>query len=174
MKMWEAGMQASSIVWLGFALGAGVVSAQAQALGTSSGLGTSSSGGSGIQSSITGSSAPGGSWPPSPWPPSLGNATNVVGSERGSTQQRATEGSSSVSSANADAVARSGNFGAATTIGGRTASSSGRAGSTFQSIAGTGPESLYNIPSPIVSVDLDGIRKAVKLGPNATPDSRGN
>jgi len=151
--------------------------ADAQTIGNSSGIGSSAAGGSGIGSSIGNASTQTqtANWPPANWPPTLGAAGNQVpaagGSSATATQQRAAEGSTSIGSVNADAVARTGNVGAATTIGGR---DSGTVDGRIRSISGTGPESLYRIPRARVNVDLSAIRRAVALGPNATPDGAGN
>ncbi|WP_182086887.1 hypothetical protein [Aureimonas sp. ME7] len=162
--------RATSLV-LGLAL-SGLVAALpagAQSLGgASNSVGSSGSGGSGIGGGGGGSSTP-----------SLGGASNSVGSSGGvgssatSTQQRATQGSGTLNPVNADAAARTGDVGSASSIGGvsGTIGASGTGASYGQ--AGAGPARLYNIPRPRVNVDLDGIRAALRMGPNATPDSRG-
>lgn len=148
----------------------------AQSLGGAAGGG--SAGGVGSSSSVGGSSLGGSAG--GGVSPSLGGASNTVGSSGGvlgssatSTQQRATAGSTTINSVNADAVARSGNIGAATTIGGTGTTAAGTNSSGFQSIGGTGPAALYRIPRPRVNVDLTAIRSALRQGPNATPDARG-
>ncbi|KQQ88727.1 hypothetical protein [Aureimonas sp. Leaf324] len=148
------------------------IPAGAQSLGgASNSVGSSGTGGS----SIGGSGTTGGGVTPS-----LGGAANAVGSSGGvgssatSTQQRATAGSTTLNPINADAAARTGNVGAASTIGSDgTLGSSGSNGTGYGQ-AGAGPASLYNIPRPRVNVDLGAIRSALRMGPNATPDSRGN
>lgn len=154
-----------SLSWSMAALAAGLtlaLPAQAQSVGGGS------IGGS-VGGSSTGSSST----------PSLGGATNALGSSGGvgssstSTQERATAGSATLNPVNADAAARTGNIGAASTIGTSTGSALGGSG-TYQSTPGSGPAALYNIPIPKVRVDLASIRSALREGPNATPNRYGD
>ncbi|RIY00109.1 hypothetical protein D3218_12505 [Aureimonas flava] len=110
--------------------------------------------------------------------PSLGGASNAidssggVGSSATSTQQRATAGSGTLNSINADAAARTGDVGSATTIG-NAGTTGDTVGGTTYGQSGAGSAALYNIPRARVNVDLGAIRAALRMGPNATPDARG-
>jgi len=160
-----------SLLCLAALLGASfVMPAAAQSLGgASNSVGTSGSGGS----SVGGSGTTGGGLTPG-----LGGASNSIGSSGGvgssatSTQQRATAGSTTLNPINADAAARTGNVGAASTIGSDSTLGSTGNGTGYGQ-AGAGSAALYNIPRARVNVDLRGIRAALRMGPNATPDSRG-
>ncbi len=147
--------------------------AGAQSLGgASNSVGSSGTGGSSVGSSggTTGTGLT----------PSLGGASNPIGSSGGvgssatSTQQRATAGSTTLNPINADAAARTGNVGAASTIGSDgTLGSSGSNGTGYGQ-AGAGPASLYNIPRRRVNVDLGAIRSALRMGRTRPRISRGN
>lgn len=105
--------------------------------------------------------------------PSLGGAGVSVGETSGGVgagpSPAASAGSSSINSLNVDDAARTGDFGAATTVGGTYGGMD-----DYQSIAGTGPSRLYDIPRPRVGVQLDEIRAALRQWPSATPKADGS
>ncbi len=104
---------------------------------------------------------------------SLGGAGVSVGGTSGGVgagpDPAASAGSSSINSLNVDDAARTGDFGAATTIGGTYGGTD-----DFQSLAGTGPSRLYEIPRPHVGVQLEQIRSALRMWPSATPKPDGS
>lgn len=121
------------------------------------GIGGGSGGGGGIGGGGSGGSGP-----------SLGGAGVSIDSSSGGVgagpDPAASAGSSSIDSINVDDAARTGDFGAATTLGG----SMGTGSDDFQSAAGSGPAELYNIPRPRVGVQLEQIRAALSAQPSAT------
>ena len=105
--------------------------------------------------------------------PSLGGAGVSVGGTASGVgagpSPAASAGSSSINSLNVDDAARTGDFGAATTIGGTYGGTD-----DFQSLARTGPSRLYDIPRPHVGVQLEQIRSALRMWPSATPKPDGS
>ena len=84
------------------------------------------------------------------------------------TQGRASAGSSTIDSANADNLARSGTSAGTTPV----TTFGGNGG--YQATAGAGSSRMYRIPEPSVGVDLGGIRRGLEDGPSAIPKANGD
>jgi hypothetical protein len=103
----------------------------------------------------------------------IGSGQGAAGSGASTTEQRASEGATTINSLNVDSLAREGTAG--TGLSSSSAGSFGVTGTTgTPSIAGAGPEALYNIPQPSVAVDPVAIRNALAAGSNATPKADGS
>ena len=101
-------------------------------------------------------------------------ASGIGGAGAATTEERASEGSTTINPLNVDSIARGGDQGATTSFssGTQTGATVGTSGLP-PSVSGAGPEALYEIPQPRVAVDLGAIRGALAAGPSATPKSDG-
>ncbi|MBC8128921.1 MAG: hypothetical protein H7Y08_01215, partial [Rhizobiaceae bacterium] len=85
-------------------------------------------------------------------------------------------GNQSVVPSNVDSIARSGNAGAATGLGGTGRSGAGGSNEVEQPLSrsGAGSPAEYDIRQPGVGVDLQSIRGALAADPSATPKPNGD
>jgi hypothetical protein len=141
----------------------------------SNSVGGGASGGVGASSSAGGGSTPGDSGG-AMGGAAIGGTGGAAGGGAATTEQRATEGSGTINPLNADAIARSGNPGSASSFVGTSSGTSGTVTGVdnYQSTAGAGPDRLYNIPRAPIAVDPAAIRGALEAGPSATPKADGS